>query len=427
MKNKFLKSTIILMIGSLITRALGFVIRILFTRIIGREGISLYSLIMPTYSLLITLAQMGFPIAISNLVARGEKTGKKIIFSIIPISMLINLIIIGFIFLFAPFLSNNLLNSKEAYFPIISIGFVLPFISLSSIIRGYFFGKQKMLPHTISNIVEQIVRLIIIVLLLPYFMKFGIVVAVTFFILFNIVSEIISIIVFLIFAPKNFNIKRKDMKPDLETAKEVFSIGLPSTSSRIVGNIGFFFEPIILTNLLSFLGYSHAFIIKEYGIYNAYVIPVLTIPSFLITSISTAIIPEVSKYSDNKKIIKRRLIQSLLISLLIGFISNIIIMLNPEWILNTLYNTSDGINYIKFLAPYFILFYLEAPLISILQGLNEAKYSMKITLYGVIIKLSVMTLLSLFKIGIYGLIIAEIINILFVLTFNFKKILKKIK
>ncbi len=58
MKNAFIKSTVILMLGSLITKVLGFVIKIIFTRIIG-EGINLYSLIMPTYSLLIAITQLG--------------------------------------------------------------------------------------------------------------------------------------------------------------------------------------------------------------------------------------------------------------------------------------------------------------------------------------------------------------------------------
>lgn len=427
MNNRFFKSTVILMIGSLITRALGFIIRVVFTRIIGSDGINLYSLIMPTYSLLITLAQMGFPIAISNLIAKGDKGGKKVLVSIIPVSFIINLAIMVFIFMFAPFLCNNLLNNPDAYYPIISIAFVIPFVSLSSIIRGYFFGKQKMLPHTLSNIIEQVVRLLIILFLLPLCVKYGTVFSVTFFILFNIVSEIISIIVFLFFAPKNFSIKRQELKPDLVTAKEVMEIAIPSTSSRIIGNIGFFFEPIILTNLLMFSGYSYSFIISEYGLYNAYVIPILTIPSFFITALSTAIIPEVSKYSNNKLMIRRRLFQSLGVSIIIGLISNLIIMMFPEFLLETIYNTSEGVDYVKFLAPFFILFYLEAPLVSVLQGLNEAKYSMRVTFWGIIIKLGIMALLSLFKIGIYGLLISEIVNILFVLFFNLKKVLNIIK
>ena len=71
MKNKFIKSTIILIIGGLITKLLGFVIKIVYTRMIGEDGISLFMLVTPAYSLFITIAQLGLPIAISKLVAEN--------------------------------------------------------------------------------------------------------------------------------------------------------------------------------------------------------------------------------------------------------------------------------------------------------------------------------------------------------------------
>ena len=85
MKNKFIKSTIILMIGSMLTKLLGFIIKIIFTRTVTETDINLYSLIMPTYSLLITLASLGLPLAISNLIANNKTSSKKILFSIICI------------------------------------------------------------------------------------------------------------------------------------------------------------------------------------------------------------------------------------------------------------------------------------------------------------------------------------------------------
>ena len=72
------------------------------------------------------------------------------------------------------------------------------------------------------------------------------------------------------------------------------------------------------------------------------------------------------------------------------------------------------------LAPFFVLFYLEGVLTSALQALGHAKITMNITLWGVILKLLVMAILSLCHIGIYSLVIAEIINILFVVLINFK-------
>ena len=143
MKNKFVKSTLILIIGALFTKVLGFIIKIIFTRTVSNDAINLYSIIMPTYSLLITLAQLGLPLAISNVIASSKNSSKKVLFSIIPASLLINIILIALIFIVAPYISNNLLNNKDTYYPIISIAFILPFISLSSIIRGYFFVNKK--------------------------------------------------------------------------------------------------------------------------------------------------------------------------------------------------------------------------------------------------------------------------------------------
>lgn len=82
MKNAFIKSTVILMLGSLVTKVLGFVIKIIFTRIIG-EGINLYSLIMPTYSLLIAVTQLGLPYAVSAIMARNNYRGIKV-FPLLP-------------------------------------------------------------------------------------------------------------------------------------------------------------------------------------------------------------------------------------------------------------------------------------------------------------------------------------------------------
>ncbi len=424
MKNKFVKSTIILMIGSLFTKLLGFIIKIIFTRTVSQNEINLYSIIMPTYSLLITLANLGLPLAISNLIAQNKVNSKKILFSIVPASLLINLFLIIITFLTAPYISNTLLNNPDTYYPIISIAFILPFISLSSIIRGYFFGKQRMLPHTVSNIIEQIFRLIIIIIFLPKILKYGTIVTVSVYILFNILSEIISIIIFLFFAPKDFSIRLNDLKPDIKVIRDIMSIAIPTTSSRIIGNIGYFFEPIVLTATLTLVGYDNNYILTEYGIYNAYVLSLLTIPSFFVLALNTSLIPEISKYKDNKKHVKKRLKQSLIISFLIGLISNTLVYIFTDELLLIVFKTTSGSEYIKFLCPFFVFLYLEGPLASALQALNYAKYTMTVTIVTTIIKLLTLFLFSLLHIGLYGLLISEIINIYLIIYLNAKKIKK---
>lgn len=428
MKNKFITSTLILISGGFITKILGFIIKIIYTRIILEEGVSLYSIVMPTYSLLITIATMAMPLAISKIVAEEKTRSIKVIFSSVTIMIIINVLILSIMFFVSKFIAFELLKTKEAYILLLACTVTLPFISISSIIKGYFFGKQRMLPYAVSNSLEQVVRLILISIFLPKFMEHGTLYGVTALILLNIISEISSIIVFMFFLPKKVKITKKDIKPTTETIKEVLQVSLPTVSSRFIGNIGFFFEPIILTNILLLVGYSNTFILKEYGAYNAYSIGLLTMPSFFVGAIANSLVPEISKFHQqkNSKMVKRRFNQALLFSFLLGSIFSIIIFFFREKFLYALYHTTSGADYIKVLAPFFVLFYLETPIISTLQGLGEANYTMKITFWGVILKNIILAIFSFFKIGIYGLIISEIVNILFVVGTNFFKIKKLI-
>ncbi len=421
LKNKFFASTLILLVGGFISKLLGFIIKIIITRQIGIEGIGLYSMLSPTFSLFIMVAIFSYPVAISKLVAIKGRSSKKIIFSIIPISILINLISILLIFLFAPFLANNLLNEPRLYYPIVCVGFTLPFIGLSSIIKGYFWGKQRMMPYIVSNIAEQVVRLVILSIFIPMIVKTSIINAINIIILVNIISESISILVMLKALPKDIKITKADLIPQKKEIKDILNISLPSTSSKIVGSFAYFLEPIVLTNTLLFFGYSSSYIINEYGILNGYSLSLLLLPQFFTQSISTALIPELSKnYSEgNKKKCIKRIRQIVLISLGIGFISTLFIYIFPEFLLNILFHTTAGINYIKLLAPFTLLYFIEIPLINSLQALDKARISMMVTIIGSIVRLGSIFIFSMFHMGMYSMVIAIILNLIFSTYFNY--------
>lgn len=141
-----------LIVGGFITKCLGMVIKIVMTRYIKAEGIGIYMLIMPTFSLLVSISNLGFPTAISKMVAEDRYNNKNIVLGIIPISLIVNIILMFMLILFGKYISIHLLHESRTYLGIISVGLVLPFISISSILRGYFFGKTYMFPHVISNI-----------------------------------------------------------------------------------------------------------------------------------------------------------------------------------------------------------------------------------------------------------------------------------
>ena len=428
-KNKFIKSTIILIIGGFITKMIGMLIKIITTRNLGSEGIGLYMLIMPTFSMFIALSQLGLPVAISKLVAEEKRNNKRILSSSIPLSLLVNILIFIFISILAPYLSNNLLHDNRTKLAIISIAFVLPFISLSSIARGYFFGKQKMLPHVISNITEDIVRLLILIIGIPISLKKGIEYALSFIILSNIASELTSILILYFFLPKNFVIRKEDIKIDKLNIKDLLSIGIPTTIGRFIGNIGYFFEPILITTIMLKLGFNNTYIVSEYGIISGYVMPLLTLPSFFTSAISQALIPVVSKnYANNNlKETKRKIKQALFFSLLIGIPATIIFITIPEIPLKIIYNTNEGINYIRFLAPICLLLYIQSNLASSLQAMGKAKDSLKGTTIGMITRLLGLFIFLNLKHKLWSLVFAQSLSIILVTCFDAYKVKKYLK
>lgn len=426
MKEKFIKSVIILLIGGLLTKVLGMLIKIIMSRLIGTEGLGLYMLVLPTFSLFIGLGQFGLPTALSKLVAEKRKNNLRLFFSIIPITMIINLILIISIILIAPTLANTLLHDNRCYLPILAIAVVIPFTSLSSICRSYFFGKEQMTPHVLSNLVEDVVRLILMLIGIPFFIEKGLEYAVCFIILSNVISELSSILVLFLFLPKNIQIKKENLKPKKDYMKESLSIGIPNTTGRLIGSIGYFLEPILLTTTLLACHYPSRYITREYGILSGYVMPLLLLPSFFTMAISQALLPVVSREYTNKNYtyVKRKVKQAITYSLLIGIPITLFFVTLPNLPLKLIYNTEEGMAYMRFLAPVCLFQYIQAPLSSCLDAMGKSKDAMVATTLGVITRSVLLVILSFCKIGLWGLIIAITINVLVVTFYSIKKVKK---
>ncbi len=429
MKSKFVKSTFILIIGGFITKIIGMFIKIVMTRLLGTSGIGMYMLVSPTFMLLISLASLGLPVSVSKLVSEDTRNNKNIVFLCFPITIFINFLIMIFLLFFSSFISVNLLHEPRIRYGIMCIGFVLPFISISSILRGYFFGKQKMIPHVISNVTEDFIRLIVIFFGVPFFLNKGIEYAIAFVVLSNIFSELSSIFVLFFFLPRNFKIKKSDLVFDKNNVKDILGISLPTTGSRLIGNIGYFFEPIIMTFFLLRSGYSNDFIINEYGIINGYVMPLVLLPSFFTLAISQAIIPVISyNYSHgNFSFTRKKIRQGIFFSLLIGIPCTFIFLFIPSIPLKFIYNTNLGIPYIRVMSIVCLLHYIQSPISSSLQAMGCAKDSMMGTFFGMIIRSLVLIIGCSIHIGMWGLIIATSANIIFVTFYDYFKVKKHLK
>lgn len=426
-KNKFIVSSIILIIGGLITKILGMLVKIILTRKIGTIGIGLYSLITPTFLLLISISGMGLSTALNVLISSGKYNIKNIIITSLIISLSIDLLLLILLFIFSGTIATTLLNNPILKFPILSIGFVLPFISISNIFRSYYFSKERMIPHVVSNIIEDLVKLLLIIIFIKYLL-FSKELTISFIIITNIFSELSSIIIFIFCFPK-FNITKEDIKFNKKNIKAILNISIPTTLSRLIGSITYFLEPIIITTTLIKVGYNNNYIISEYGIINGYVLPIILLPSFFMNAISQALIPSISKnyVNNNIKEVKRKINQSISIALFLGIIFTTIIIIFGDKLLNILYKTNEGSSYIKLLAPIFIFHYIEHPLLSSLQAMNKAKINLFISIINMIIRTAILGLLCMLKIKLYGLLISISLNIIFTCFYSWYKIQKIIK
>ena len=428
MINKFFKSTIILLLGGFITKIFSTLIKITISRLIGTEGLSMYMLVLPTLNLLISLSQFGIPIAISKLVSENTKNNKNLLFSSVPIIIITNLILIIIVNILAPFISTNLLHYKELYISIVATTCVIPFTTISNICRSYFFGKEKMIPHVISNITEDLTRFILTIIFVPKILKINLKYTVCFIILTNVISELTSTIILLFFLPKNTKITKQDLIPNKTYIKETLKIGIPNTTSRLIGSIGYFLEPIILNYFLTKNNYPIKYITHEYAILQGYVMPIILLPSFFTLAISQALLPIISReyVKRNITIVKKRIKQALLITLILGISINIFIIINSKQLLYIIYKTNEGINYLKLLAPITILQYLQSPLSYSLEAIGKSNINLKSSIISSITRTLSLIILTNLNLGIYSLIISISLNIILTTTYLSYKLYKNI-
>ena len=427
-KNKFIKSTVILLIGGFVSKLMAMVIRIVLSRKIGTEGLGLYMMVLPTFGLFITLSNLGLPLAVSKLVSEGRKNNKKLVLSLVPLILIFNIFLMIVIILISPFISRVLLKNDLLLYPIMAIGLTLPFITISDILRGYFFGKERMWPYTISNNGEQLIRLLLVIFLIPYLLRFSVEKAVTGVVLINIISEGISIIILLLFTPK-VSISKDDFIYNKYITKEALSIGIPSTSSRLIGTIGSFLEPIIITFVLLKVGYETNYITMEYGIINSYIVPLLSIPSFFSISIASALLPNITKAYANKKYdeFNRKLLKLMFLSMLVGAVCLTIILIFPNEILKLVYNVNFGINYIYLIGPFFLILYMQPTLSVALQAMDKTNKLFLTSTISVIIKYSTLYVLGKIGFGMNALIFAMIAGIVTTTSLVLIIVLKELK
>ena len=425
--NLLIKNIIILLVSGALAKVLGMLGKIIYTRIAGVNVVGLYTMITPTFMLIISICQFSFPISISKISAEEKYDNKSLLKSAYFVGSIISIILIIILILTSNLIALSLHNKLLAP-TILSISAIIPFVMISSVQRGFLHGKEDMLPASITNVTEERIKIILILFLLPIAISKGDITSVIFLILFNVITEGSNILFMQKAISKNY-ISNKKGKVNKKIIKEILSISIPTTSVRLIASIGFFLEPIILTNTLLSSGYSPNYITMEYGIINSYIVPLLSIPSFFSISIASALLPNITKAYANKKYdeFNRKLLKLMFLSMLVGAVCLTIILIFPNEILKLVYNVNFGINYIYLIGPFFLILYMQPTLSVALQAMDKTNKLFLTSTISVIIKYSALYVLGKIGFGMNALIFAMIAGIVTTTSLVLIIVLKELK
>lgn len=431
-RQTFFAGAFILIIAGLITRILGFINKIVMARVMGSEGMGLYMMAVPSLLLIITLTQLGLPVAISKLIAEAEARGeherkKRILVISLIVTGSLSAVLTTAMLAAAPLLASILLTDTRALYPLLAIIPIVPIVALSAVLRGYFQGMQNMRPIAYSQVIEQVVRIALVAFCTSIFLPFGVEYAAAGAMISVVAGELASLL-YVIYVFKNKKTMRirenffSGLKSGKRTLQDLMTIALPTTGSRLVGSVSQFLEPIIVAQSLAIAGVATVTATSQYGELVGFVVPLLFLPSFITQSLSVSLVPAISEAHSkgDYATIQKRLQQTTKVALLSGGISVVILYVFAVPILSLMYDAPQAAVYLKVIAPFCIFLYFQMPLQSVLQALNLAKAAMYNSLIGAGVKMTAIAFLaSRPELGIMGAALAICASLMIVTLLHF--------
>lgn len=421
MQKKTIKFSFYLILCSFLAKILSFISRILLARNLDPLAMSYYTILSPTIVILISFVQMGIPSVLSKLVAEKnyhfQVFSTSIYFTIFTTSLTTIIYL-----LFIPFLSSMLFKEKISSLFYMVLPF-LPLVALSGLLKGYLMGRQKFLVSNFSQVIEEGSRILFLFLCFPFFSSLSSLSTAKIAVLSISVAEIFSALFM------GINILLMNKRPQhsfpysKETLKNILSVALPMSGSRIIGSISYFLEPIVMNISLNII--ESKGMMLSYGILNGYVLPLLTMPSFISITLANYLLPSFTfHYSrGNQKQAIRLFLYTAYICLFVGCLYGFTLYLFSDQITQLLYHSTDASLFLKKCSIPFILYSLQPIFSSLLHATNHSKQSALDTLSGSIVRLSIVFFLSP-KLKENALLLGLIMGMLVTTIFHFINLYK---
>ncbi len=295
---RLIKAAMTVTIFSVLTRALGFFLKIILSRKLGAEVLGYYQVSMSILGVLMTLVCSGLPLVVSRSVAYKKSIGDndgahKSVTAGLVVSLLISIVVSALLFLF-PGLIDLIFHSTNVTKIVL---YSLPGLVASAIycvLRSALWGEKHFFAISFTEFFEQIVRIILCFVLFSSFVlpSMGLGEKAALSLSLACVASCILVVV-IYFALKNkLSRPRGAFRPLLKSSA-------PITALRTVSSLVQSLIAIIIPLRLTLFGYSSSEAMAQFGMVMGMAFPLIMIPSTLISSLAVTLVPEISSKTDN--------------------------------------------------------------------------------------------------------------------------------
>lgn len=394
--DSFFKGTFILTIAGFVVKIIGSLNWIFVSRILGGEGIGLYQMAFPIYFFAMTVSQAGVPVAISIItserVALKDIYGAKRVFHITLGLMLFT----GLFFSVLTFLSArwmidwHFIRDARAYMSVVVLAPTVFFVTFLACSRGYLQGWQRMTPTAVSQIVEQIFRVITMILLASLLLPWGIDYAAAGASLGALAGAVTGLVVLVYYHIRlNRDIEREYGSLLQESAalpqesvgriiRRIFTLSLPVSAASIMLPVVSNLDLLIVPQRLEVAGYSVSEATELFGYLTGMAVPLVNLACIITASMAMSIVPAISEaraLKDKKRVFSQAA-SSVRISNIVCFPAFIIVFSLATPIASLIYNAPGAGPAVMISSVSIVLLGLHQVTTGILQGLGHPSIPM---------------------------------------------------
>ncbi len=382
--------------AAIISRGLGLVYRMLLARFLGSEGLGFFQMIFPLYIALVTLAIAGTPVAVSQLVAEGRTNTRSLMKLALLIVLVVSLPLIAIVIALARPLAMALYHDSRFVPLLIILAPGLVAVGFSAVIRGYFVGIQQLTYPAVSQVAEQLIRVMILYTLLNM-AGTGLfpnppMVAVALVPLGEGFSLLILGLAYLHSGKQMPSNSQKNA-----SVLEIMRLSLPVTSSRLLASVAAVIEAFLIPMRLEAAGMTENMAIRYFGQLTGMALPLIFFPTALTLSLSTNLVPIIAQQqaSGDFEAIQTSLTESLQATAMFTIPVTILLMALGVRVDDLFFHAHipPALFYPLVLGGFFL--YFDITLSGILRGLGRTDIPMRNDLAASAIEIGLIWLLSI--------------------------------